>query len=97
MVDFNQLTRETEYLNDKVHVILDHHADYKLYANTLELKDVQLMGSCMTLLAKRLVDSKVLNPELAKFVSVPILLDTSMFKEELKIIKWTGGDLENFE
>ena len=51
----------------------------------------------MTLLAKRLVDAKVLTPDLAKFVSVPILLDTSMFKPELKVIKWTDGDLENYE
>lgn len=97
MVDFNQLTREADYLSNKVHVILDHHADYELYAETLELKDVQLMGSCMTLLSKRLVQANVVTPDLAKFISVPISLDTSMFKPELKIIKWTDGDLENYE
>lgn len=97
MVDFNQLTRESDYLQDKVHVILDHHADYELYSETLEIKDVQLMGSCMTLLSKRLVEAGVVTADLARFISVPISLDTSMFKPELKIIKWTDGDLQNYE
>jgi inorganic pyrophosphatase/exopolyphosphatase len=65
MVDFNQLTREAEYLEDKVHLILDHHADYHLYSDTLETKDVQLMGSCMTLLARRLLDANVVDKSLA--------------------------------
>jgi inorganic pyrophosphatase/exopolyphosphatase len=50
----------------------------------------------MSLLAKRLVEAKVLDKELARFVSVPILLDTSLFKDNLKTIKWVDADLETY-
>jgi inorganic pyrophosphatase/exopolyphosphatase len=40
LVDFNQLTREAEYLTSKVHIILDHHSDYKVYKDTCEVRDI---------------------------------------------------------
>jgi inorganic pyrophosphatase/exopolyphosphatase len=51
----------------------------------------------MSLLSKRLVQAKCMDKELARFVSVPILLDTSLFKENLKIIKWVDADLANYK
>lgn len=56
MVDFNELNIELApyKFENKIHNIIDHHVDSNLYGETLQSKEVELVGSAATLVARQL-------------------------------------------
>jgi len=49
MIDFNNLTKELACLSDKIHYIIDHHADHNKYLETIKEKSIMMCGSATTL------------------------------------------------
>ena len=101
IIDFNQLPKEFEAdLSGKIHYICDHHVDSNLYLDTLKSeKEVQLLGSCSTLVAQKMIEktyTKVMDSDLALFLSAPISLDTLNFDEFFYGSKWVDLDKEIF-
>ena len=98
LVDFNELNPEFSSLADRVHYIIDHHVDSKLYLDTLkEEREIRLVGSAATLVIGNLMktDAKI-DSDLALFMSAPLTLDSSNFNKELFNLKWTDEDVQVF-
>ena len=77
-----------------MHYIIDHHVDSHLYADTLKLKKLELIGSATTLVIEQMLNSKndnlsQIDSDLALFMSAPLLLDSGNFAEHLFGSKWT--------
>ena len=60
MIDFNKLTRELEFLSDKIHYIIDHHADHELYLDTIKDKHIMTCGSATTLENQKMLEESSL-------------------------------------
>ena len=104
LIDFNKINEDLEQkLGPKMHYILDHHVDSKLYLNTLKEKKVTKVGSAHTLLIEKIWSSQNLDlipkddlAKLALFLSAAIQLDTQNFKDHLRDHKWVNLDTEMF-
>jgi inorganic pyrophosphatase/exopolyphosphatase len=100
LIDFNKLTKELGFLSNKVHYIIDHHADHKKYLNTIKEKKIMICGSaCTLMIQKMLTDSDLFNSgdkqeisNLALFACAPLSLDSLCFHPELKETKWIELD-----
>jgi inorganic pyrophosphatase/exopolyphosphatase len=88
LIDFNKLTRELGSLSNKVHFIIDHHADHKKYLGTVREKRVIICGSATTLIIQKMLQESSLfetsgtNEEiqqLALFACAPLSLDSISF------------------
>jgi inorganic pyrophosphatase/exopolyphosphatase len=55
LIDFNKLTKELACLEDKVHYIIDHHADHKKYLETVKDKKIIICGSATTLIIQKML------------------------------------------
>ena len=60
MIDFNKLTKELSFLSDKIHYIIDHHADHKLYLDTIKEKLIITCGSATTLVTQKILEESSL-------------------------------------
>lgn len=106
LVDFNELNDQFLILGDRVHFIIDHHVDNNLYADSLQEKEVKLVGSACTLVTRKIMATNIadgkesrmaVDSDLALFLSAPLSLDSSDFNLELCGSKWTVEDMEVFQ
>ncbi|XP_077483978.1 uncharacterized protein LOC144094014 isoform X2 [Amblyomma americanum] len=91
LVDHNLLPKEDAELQGAVQEIIDHH---RLETSHRCDKTVEMVGSCCTLVAEKLLHSKpeLANPQVALLLYGTILLDTVCLSESAR--KTTAKDLE---
>ena len=112
LVDFNVLNKELAAydFDSKVHNIIDHHVDSGLYGDTLQSKEIELVGSACSLVARQLFSN---DPEfqqdtitqieaqdladLSLFISAPILIDSYNWAPVHYGSKWTDIDAQVFD
>jgi len=99
LVDFNELNDDFKMLSPYVHFIIDHHVDNNLYLESLQFKEIKLIGSACTMVARKIMDVELnggcgIDADLALFLSAPLSLDSSNFNLELKGSKWVEEDIE---
>ena len=101
LIDFNKLTKELKCLEDKVHFIIDHHADHEKYLETVKDKKLIICGSATTLIVQKMLTESELftsssdpleNQQLALFACAPLYLDSISFQEDFKVHKWIDLD-----
>ena len=100
LIDHNKLDQSQEtLLAGKVTRIVDHHVDCSKYNETLQEKQVELIGSATTLVVERLLKEfpGSIDSDLAHFLQAPIVLDSYNFEPTLKESKWTDRDLEVYK
>eukprot|EP00002_Diphylleia_rotans_P002049 TRINITY_DN11262_c0_g1_i1.p1 TRINITY_DN11262_c0_g1~~TRINITY_DN11262_c0_g1_i1.p1 ORF type:complete len:400 (+),score=73.50 TRINITY_DN11262_c0_g1_i1:69-1268(+) len=92
LTDHNKLTMSQSHLKDKIVTVIDHHVDEKIHYKE---KDIQLVGSCCTLIAKRWLQKSTLKPFLdpttATLLCAVISVDCVGLAPEMK--KVTATDL----
>ena len=100
LIDFNKINEDLEEkLGEKMHYILDHHVDSKLYLDTVKEKVVIKVGSAHTLLIQKawpFISKKGTAEQvadLALFLSAAMQLDTQNYKEHLRDHKWVDLDV----
>jgi inorganic pyrophosphatase/exopolyphosphatase len=105
LIDFNKLTKELSCIKDKVHYIVDHHADHGLYLDTVKDKKITICGSATTLIVQKILTESDLfqtssaedTSELALFACAPLSLDSFHFQSDFKVHKWIDLDQQMFE
>ena len=102
LIDFNKLTKELACIQDKVHYIIDHHADHKKYLTTISEKKIIICGSATTLIIQKMLqESDLFNSssntkdiqDLALFACAPLSLDSINFQIDFKVHKWIDLDI----
>jgi len=85
----------------KVTQIYDHHIDLDVYRDTVNYREIRLIGSAQTIVLKHLIDEfleqTISHEEWALFSAAPLLLDSSNFSPALEGSKWTLEDKEVYE
>jgi len=90
LVDHNHLSAAQEQIFSKSVVeIIDHHVDEKLYLETTqERRNIELIGSCSSLVTEEIIKSdrrrEILTQDVAKLLAATILVDTVNFNPEAK-------------
>ena len=105
LIDFNKLTKELICVSDKVHYIIDHHADHEKYLDSLKEKKIMICGSATTLIIQKMLTESELfnssnqkeNSDLALFACAPLSLDSVSFQIDFKDCKWIDLDIQIFE
>lgn len=99
LVDHNRLTPPfDESWERRVAGILDHHVDEKQYGSC-PVRDIRMVGSCMTLVAEHFADLLQGHPTylhvIAEIALAPILVDTHALRWEFG--KTTQADVDAFQ
>lgn len=105
LIDFNKLNKNISCLQNKVHFIVDHHADHKKYMQTVKDKKIMICGSATTLIIQKMLqESEIFQSgdqqdvsDLALFACAPLYLDSIGFQEDFKVHKWIELDHQMYE
>lgn len=87
LVDHNKLNPKQSHLSGSVVSIIDHHIDAKEIYPRLSFKEIDVVGSCTTLVANKLFQNiplEIIPKALAALILAPVLIDTDKLTSPTK-------------
>jgi inorganic pyrophosphatase/exopolyphosphatase len=83
LYDHNSVDREE--LSDLVVGVVDHHEDHGMNYKNLRFKEIVYSGSCISLVAQKLLKSQLMTTEMREMIELTLIHDTYNFGENMYI------------